>query len=108
MIEPPSSRQYKPGNFLAVTPLNWDEIIDKDNDDDNWVEPRAPSSGRGHPGDGNENDDGASEEVTQGGEKTVGEGNGKKDGKGKGKATEDGKGKGKWKGKGNGKGRGIV
>jgi len=34
-IEPPSCRQYKPGDFLAVRPLNWDEIIDEDDDDDN-------------------------------------------------------------------------
>jgi hypothetical protein len=27
-IEPTCCRQYKPGNFLAVRPLNWDEIID--------------------------------------------------------------------------------
>jgi hypothetical protein len=27
-IEPQSCRQYKPGDFLAVRPLNWDEIID--------------------------------------------------------------------------------
>jgi hypothetical protein len=26
-IEPPSCRQYKLGDFLAVRPLNWDEII---------------------------------------------------------------------------------
>jgi hypothetical protein len=107
-IEPPSCRQYKPGDFLAVRPLNWDEIIDEDDDDDNWADPGAPSGGRSRPGDGNDNDDGESEEDTQGGEKGTGKGKGTKDGKGKGKATEDGKGKGKGNGKGNGKGKGIV
>jgi hypothetical protein len=37
-IEPPSCQQYKPRNFLAVRPLNWDEIIDQDEDDDNWAD----------------------------------------------------------------------
>jgi hypothetical protein len=107
-IAPPSCQQYKPGDFLAVRPLNWDEIIDEDDDDDNWADPGAPSGGSSRPGDGNDNDDGESEEDTQGGEKWTGKGKGTKDGKGKGKATEDGKGKGKGKGKGNGKGKGIV
>jgi len=107
-IELPSCRQYKPGDFLAVRPLNWDEIIDDDDDDDNWADPGAPSGGRSHPGDGYDKDDGESEEDTQGGEKGTGKGKGTKDGKGKGKATKDRKGKGKGKGKGNGKGKGIV
>jgi hypothetical protein len=34
-IEPPSCRQYKPSNFLVVRPLNWDELIDEDDDDEN-------------------------------------------------------------------------
>jgi len=107
-IEPPSCRQYKPGDFLAVTTLNWDEIIDEDHDDDNWADRGAPSGGTSRPGDGNDNDDGESEEDTQGGEKGTGKGKGTKDGKGKRKATEDGKGTGKGNGKGNGKGKGIV
>src|SRR5882757_2348340 len=49
MIEPPSCQQYKPGNFLAVRPLNWDEIIDKDDDDEKCADPGAPSSGRSRP-----------------------------------------------------------
>jgi len=97
-IEPPSCRRYKPSSFLAVRPLNWDEIIDKDDDDENWADPGAPSSGRSRPGDDNETDNGEVEEDTEGGEK----------GTGKGKGTKDGKGKGKGKGKGNGKGKGIV
>jgi hypothetical protein len=35
MIEPPSCQQYKPGDFLTVGPLNWDEIIGEDDDDKN-------------------------------------------------------------------------
>jgi len=97
-IELPSCRQYKPGDFLAVRPLNWDEIIDEDDDDDNWADPDSPSGGRSRPGDGNDNDDGESEEDTQGAEKRTE----------KGKGTKDRKGKGKGKGKGNSKGKGIV
>jgi len=67
MIDPPRCRQYKPGDFVAVRPLNWDEIINEDDDDENWAESRAPSGGRSHPGDGNGNDAGEGEEDTQGG-----------------------------------------
>jgi len=97
-IEPPSCQQYKPGEFLAVRPLNWDVLIDWDDDDENWADPGAPSGGRSRPGDHNDNDDGEGEEDTQGCEK----------GPGNGKGTKDGKGKGKGNGKGNGKGKGIV
>jgi hypothetical protein len=97
-IEPPSCWQYKPGDFLAVRPLNWDEIIDQDDDDENWADPGAPSGGRSCHGDGNDNDHGEGEEDTQGGKK----------GTGKGKGSNDGKGIGKRKGKGNGKGNSIV
>jgi hypothetical protein len=97
-IEVLSCRQYKTYDFLAVRQLNWDEIIDEDDDDENWVDRGAPSGGRSHPGNGSDNDDGEGEEDTQGGEK----------GTGKGKGTKDGKGKGEGKGKGNGKGKGIV
>jgi len=38
-IQPPSCQQYKPGDFLAVRPLNCDEIIDDGDDDENWVDP---------------------------------------------------------------------
>jgi len=107
-IKLPICRQYKPGNILAVRPLNWDDIIDEDDDDDNWVDPGAPSGGRSLGGDGNYNDDGQSEEDTQGGEKGTGKGKGTKDGKGKRKATEDRKVTGKGKGKWNGNGKGIV
>jgi len=107
-IEPPSCRQYEPGDFLVVGPLNWDEIIDEIDDDENWADPGAPSGVRSRPGDDQENDDGEGEEDMQGGENGTGKGKGTKHGKGKGKATEDGKGKGKGKRKGNGKGKGIV
>jgi hypothetical protein len=97
-IEPPSCQQYKPGDFLAIRPLNWDEIIDKNDDDENWADRRAPSGGWSRPGDGNDNDNGEGEEDTRGGEK----------GTGNEKGTKDGKGKRKGKGKGNGKRTGIV
>jgi hypothetical protein len=97
-IEPPSCWQYKPGDFLAVGPLNWDEIIDEGDGDENGADPGALSGGRSRPGNDNDNDDGEGEEDMQGGEKRTG----------KGKGTTDGKGKGKGKGKGNGKGKGIV
>jgi hypothetical protein len=67
-IVPPSCRQYKPDNFLVVTPLNWYEIIDEDVEDDNWADPTAPSGERSCPGDDHDNDDGTGEENTQGGE----------------------------------------
>jgi hypothetical protein len=73
-IEPPSFRQYKPGDFLAVRAPNWDEIIDEDDDDENWVDPGGPSGGRSSPGDGNDHANNKGEEDTQGGEKGTGKG----------------------------------
>jgi len=64
--EPPSCRQYRPGDFLADKPLDWDEIIDGDYDEENWADPAVPSGERRRPGNGNDNDDGESEEDTQG------------------------------------------
>jgi len=103
-IEPPSCRQYKPGDFQAIRPLNWDEIIDEDDDDENWADPGAPTGGWSSPGVGNDNDDCEGEEDTHGGEKGTGKGIGTQDGMGqwKGKTMEEGK------GKGNGKGKSIV
>jgi len=101
-IEPSSCRQYKPGDFLAVRPLNWDEIIDVDDDDGNWADPGVPSGGRSHPSDANDNDDGKGEEDTQGSEKRTGKEKGTEDEKWKGKK------KGKGKRKGNGNGEDIV
>jgi len=115
-IEPPSRQQYKPGDFLAVRPVSWDEIIDEDDDDENWVDRAALCGGSSRPGDGNDNDDDKGEEDTQGrgirNRKRMevmnrkGKREATKDGKGKGKATEGGKRKGK--GNGTGKGKGIV
>jgi hypothetical protein len=107
-IEPPSCLQYKPDHFLAVRPLYWDEIIDSDDNDDNWADAGAPSGGRSCPGDGNGNDTGESVGDTQGGEKGAGKGKGTKNGKGTRQAHPDGKVKGKGKGKGKCKGKGIV
>jgi len=97
-IEPPICRQYKPGDFLAVTPLHWEEIIDEDDDDVNWADSGVLSCEQSCPGDDNDNDDGKGEEDLWGGEKWTG----------KGKGTKDGEGQEKGKGKGNGKGKGIV
>jgi len=107
-IEPPSCRQCKPGDFLAVGPLHWDGIIDEDGDDENALDPGVLSGGNSHAGDDNDNDHGEGEEDTQGGEKVAGKGMGTKNGKANEKVTEDGKGKGKGKGKGNVKGKDIV
>jgi hypothetical protein len=86
-IEPPSCGQYKPGDFLAVRPLIRDEIIEEDDDADNWTDPCAPMGGRNRPSDGNDNEDRKSYEDTQGGEQGTGKRMGTMDGKGKGKAT---------------------
>jgi len=101
-IEPPSCRQYKPGDFRAIRPLNWDEIMDEDFEDQYRVHPGVPSGGRSCPSVGNDNDNGEGEEDAQCGEKGTRKVKGTKDGKGQGKA------KGKGKGKGNGKGKCIV
>jgi hypothetical protein len=105
-IKPPSCRLYKPDGFLAVKPLNSEEIIDKAHDDENGMDLGAPSGGSSHPSDGNDIDDTEGEEDTQGAEKRTGKGNSTRDGMGtgKGKAPEEGKGK----GKGNCNGKGIV
>jgi len=92
-IEPPSCSHYKPTECVAIRPLNGDGMINEDDDDENWVDPGGPSSGRSRVSDDNDNDDTEGEEETHGGEK----------GTGKGKRTKDGKGKGKGKGKGTGK-----
>jgi hypothetical protein len=70
-IEQPGCRQYKPSDFLAVRPLNWDEIINEDDDEENWADTGAQSSRRSCRGDGNNNDDGESEEDTEGGVKRI-------------------------------------
>jgi len=83
-IEPPSRQLFKPSDLLAITPLNWDEMIDENDDDENRADPGALSGGWSHPGDGNDNNDGKGDEDTHGGEKGTGKGKGTKDGTGKG------------------------
>jgi len=107
-IEPPSCQQYELGDFLAITPHNWDETLDEDDDDEDWADTGVPSGGSSRPGDGNCNDDSEGEEDMQGSENGNGKGKGTMEGKGKGKATEHRRGKGKWKGTRNGKGKGNV
>jgi hypothetical protein len=97
-IEPPSCRQYKPSDFLAVTPLNWDWIIKGDDDNENWAHTGPPSVGRSRLGDVNGNGNGEGEENALRGET----------GTWKRKGTRDGNWNRKWKGKGNCKGKDIV
>jgi hypothetical protein len=99
-IEPPSFRQYISGDILGVRPLNQNEKMDNDNNDENWTDPRVPSGGRSHASHGNGNNDGEGEEDTPGGEKGTRQEQGTKDGMGKGK--------GEGKTKGNRIGKGIV
>ena len=70
-----------PANVLAVRPLTWDEIIEEDDDDENWAVPARASSERSRSGDGNDNDDIKGKQVTQGGEKGTEKVMGTKDGK---------------------------
>jgi len=79
----PTLRPFKLGDFLTVSPLNWNEIIAKDVDAEDWADPGVPSSGKNRPGDGNDNDDGEGEEDMQGGQKQTRKGKATKDGKGK-------------------------
>jgi hypothetical protein len=106
-IDPPSCRQYKTGDFRTVRRLNWDEIIDEDEDDENWADRRVPSGGISCPGHGNDNDNSKSEEDTQSGGKGNRKRMGAKNGKGKLKSTENGKGNGKATEKGMGMGTGT-
>jgi hypothetical protein len=57
IIQPPSCRHYKPGEFLAIQPLKWDEIIDEVNDIENLAVPGTPNGGSSRPGDGTDSDD---------------------------------------------------
>jgi hypothetical protein len=68
----PSRQPFKPGDFLTVRPLKWNEIINKDDDAENWADHRAPRSGRNRHGDGNQSDDGEGDEDMQGGQKRTG------------------------------------
>jgi len=107
-IKPPSSRQYIPGDLLTIRPLNWVQIMDKDDVDDKWADTAAPSGGCSRPGDGNDNVDGESEGDMQRGETGTWKMNGTNDWNGKGKATLSGEVKGKGQGKGNGKWKGTI
>ena len=73
-MQSPKCQHYKRGDFLAVRPLTCDEIIHEDDDDEHWVNPRAPSGGRSHLGDGIDNDHSAGEKDMQGSEKGTGNG----------------------------------
>jgi hypothetical protein len=66
-IKPPYCWQYKPGDFLVVRPLNSNEIIDKEDDIDNWADPGAPSDWRIRPSDGNYYEDGQGEDSVSNG-----------------------------------------
>jgi len=74
MNEPPSYWQYKPGDFLAVSPLNQDEIIDDNDDYGNWVNPESPNGWRCRPRDGSDNADGQGDVDTQRSDKELGKG----------------------------------
>jgi len=80
-IDSPSCRQYKPGDFLAVRPLNWDEIFVEDDDDENWADPGAPSGAKSCPGDGTENGNCEGQEDTHRGEKGTGKWKGHRTGR---------------------------
>jgi hypothetical protein len=85
-----------------------DEIIDKDNDEENWADSGTQSGGRSPPHDANDSDDSESGEDTYVSEKRTLKGMGIQNGKGIGKSTEGGKGKEMGQGKGNGKGKGMA
>jgi hypothetical protein len=96
---------------LAVRPLNWDEIIDKNDNDENKADSRAPSGGRSYPSNGNDNDNSKGEEDIQGSVKGTGKEKGAMDGMVEGKGKGKGKGKemqeANGKGLGHGRGKGI-
>ena len=75
ILEPPRCNQYNPSDFLVVIPQNWDEIMDKHNDDLNWADPRALNGGRSCPRDGSNNYNSKSAEDMQGSEKRCGQSN---------------------------------
>jgi len=84
IIEPPSCRQYELGDILAVGRLNWDGIIDKNDDPENWPLPGGWSSVRSFLSHGNGHDNGEDEEDTQCGDNWTGTGMGRMDRKGNG------------------------
>jgi len=106
-IELPICPKYNLGDFLAIRPLNWDEIINEVDDVGNWADAEVPSGESSHPGDGNDNDDGKGEEDTQGGQQRTGKRKEVNIGKGRWKATKEVKGKWKARRKDRGRGRGT-
>jgi hypothetical protein len=85
-----------------------DEIIDKNDDDENCADSRVACGARSCPGNGCENTDSEGDKDTEGSEKGTGKGKRTPHRMQKGTATEDGYWQ--WKGKvmGNGTGNGIV
>jgi hypothetical protein len=73
-IERPCSRQYKPGDVLAVRQCNCDTTIDEDDDDGNCVDSGTLSSGLSSSPDDNDNGNGEGDEHTLGGGKGTGQG----------------------------------
>ena len=91
VIEPSSCREYKQGDFLALRPLNLDETIHKNDDDENSMDPRAPCGGRSRHRDANDNNNCEGEEDTHGGVKGTGKVTRTKDGKVYGTGKESGR-----------------
>jgi hypothetical protein len=110
MIVPASCRQYKATDVLAFRPLNWDETIEDDDDDENRTNPGGPSCWRNRPGNRNDSDITEGEEYTLSGEKGTRQGNGTQNGKGIRTAIEDREGTelGTGNGMGYSKGKGII
>jgi len=81
------------GDFKAVRPQNWDEIIDDHHDNENNMDRGVQRGERSRAGSGNGNDNGEGERDTQGSQKGTGIGKCAKPGKGKAKANKYRKGK---------------
>jgi len=105
-VEGPCCQQSKPGDILAVGPLDWDEIIEEDYDNENGVGPGPWNHGRSGGRDDKVNDGSERKVDRQCSQKGSRKGKGTKDGIGTGKRKATDKGKGKWKR--NGKATGIV
>jgi hypothetical protein len=68
MNESRSCLEYKIGYFLAVAPRIWEEIIDHDASQENWLDSCAACCGRSRPSDGYDNNNSSPDEETLGGE----------------------------------------
>jgi len=102
MIESPRCRQHKQDEYVAIRPLNRNEIIDVDDEIVEGADPGALSWLRSFLGNANGNDHSAGEEDKLGSEKRIWLGKQAKIGMSHGKAIEDVKGKCKQKEKGKG------